>query len=144
MTFKSSQLDLQAITPEQRFRLSNSFKLDLFFTGPHRTRWEAALMSLSPSWERCLISSSGPESWRPARSTARRPAEPTLLVMSCPGRRSHWSSMEGSPRSPLIPATKDWRRNPTPKAVASSLPHVLWHAHVKNCRRNGKCYFVMD
>lgn len=93
-----------------------------------RTRWEAASTSLSPSWERYQISSSGPESWHPMRSTARQPAEATSSVTSCPGRRSQWSSTAGSPSSPLTPATKDGRWTPTPNAVASS--HVTDNTNV--------------
>lgn len=84
------------------------FSLDLFFT--NRTRWEAASTSPSPSSGSCPTSSSGPGSWRPTRSIARQPARATSLVMSCPGQRSQWSSTEGSPSSPLSPATEDWHR----------------------------------
>lgn len=76
---------------------------------PHRTQWEVALTSPSPSRGSYLTCSSGPGSWQLMRSTARRPAGTTSLVMSCPGLRNQWSFTEASPSSHLSHATKDWR-----------------------------------
>lgn len=100
----------------------------------HRTRWAAASTSLSPSRGSSPTCSSGPGSWRPTRSTAKRRAAATWLATSCLGRRSWWSSTGAWLSTPSSPATEEpcqtfsglWSSDATNSLLGSGFSSASW------------------